>query len=255
MELNYQHEGSGHPLIILHGLFGMLDNWISLSRKLAENFSVYTVDQRNHGRSQKHIVFNYHAMVDDLLEFMETHELESAFLLGHSMGGKTVMQFSFDYPEKVDKLIVADISPEEYNHNHDRLIEAMLSVDLSKYSSRSEVDKDLKEKIDNPRIRQFLLKNLYWKDRSSLGWKTNLEVIQENLPEIFRALDSEHPFKKPTLFIRGAESNYITDLHIPRIKELFPNSEIGTIDDASHWLHAEKPDEFLKITERFLKNK
>lgn len=252
MELNYQHEGSGHPLIILHGLFGMLDNWISLSRKLAENFSVYTVDQRNHGRSRRHEVFNYHAMVDDLLEFMETHEIESTYLLGHSMGGKTAMQFSFDYPEKIDKLIVADISPEEYDHRHDKLIDAMMSVDLSKYASRSDVDKDLKNKIASSRIRQFLLKNLYWKDRSSLGWKANLEVIQENLHEIFRALDSEKPFEKPTLFIRGAESNYITDVHVPRIKELFPDSEIETIDDASHWLHAEKPEEFLKITETFL---
>ena len=252
MELNYQHAGSGHPLIILHGLFGMLDNWISLSRKLAENFSVYTVDQRNHGRSRRHEVFNYHAMVDDLLEFMETHEIESTYLLGHSMGGKTAMQFSFDYPEKIDKLIVADISPEEYDHRHDKLIDAMMSVDLSKYASRSDVDKDLKNKIASSRIRQFLLKNLYWKDRSSLGWKANLEVIQENLHEIFRALDSEQPFDKPTLFIRGAESNYITDVHVSRIKELFPDSEIETIDDASHWLHAEKPEEFLKITETFL---
>lgn len=254
MELNYQHEGSGHPLIILHGLFGMLDNWVSISRKLAERYSVYILDQRNHGRSGRHNVFNYHAMVDDLLEFMETHDLESAYLLGHSMGGKTVMQFSFDYPEKVDKLIVADISPDEYDHKHDKLIEAMMSVDLSKHSSRSEVDKELKEKINNPRIRQFLLKNLYWKDRSSLGWKTNLAVIQENLQEIFRALDSDRPFEKPTLFIRGAESHYITDIHVPLINELFPNSQIDTIDDASHWLHAEKPEEFLKITKTFLKS-
>lgn len=252
MELNYQHEGSGHPLIILHGLFGMLDNWVSISRKLAKEYSVYAVDQRNHGRSHMHEIFNYHAMVDDLLEFMETLGIESAYLLGHSMGGKTAMQFSFDYPEKVDKLIVADISPDEYNHKHDKLIEAMLSVDLSKYSSRSEVDKDLKEKIDNPRIRQFLLKNLYWKDRSSLGWKANLEVIHENLPEIFRALDSDKPFEKPALFIRGADSPYITDVHVPRIEELFLNFKIETIDDASHWLHAEKPDEFLKIVENFL---
>ncbi|TVQ89686.1 MAG: alpha/beta fold hydrolase [Bacteroidetes bacterium] len=252
MELNYQQEGSGHPLIILHGLFGMLDNWVSISRKLAEKYSVYIIDQRNHGRSPRHNVFNYPAMVDDLLEFMEGYDIKSAYLLGHSMGGKTAMQFSFDYPEKVDKLIVADISPEEYDHRHDTLIEAMMSVDLSKYESRAEVDADLKEKIKSSRIRQFLLKNLYWKDRSSLGWKTNLEVILDNLQEIFKELKPDDSFKKPVLFIRGSESPYITDLHIPRIKELFPNSEIETIDDASHWLHAEKPREFIKITENFL---
>lgn len=253
MQLHYQHEGSGHPLIILHGLFGMSDNWITHARNLSEHFSVYALDQRNHGKSPRHNVFNYEAMVDDLHEFMETHSLDSAYLLGHSMGGKTAMQFAFDYPQKVDKLIVADISPDEYNHKHDRIIEAMLATDLSKYSSRSEVDKDLKDRVSDARIRQFLLKNLYWKDRSSLGWKANLEVIQENLTEIFRALDSNQPFKKPVLFIRGADSHYITDLHVLRIQELFPNARIETIDDASHWLHAEQPEKFHESVMDFLK--
>ncbi len=253
MELFHQHYGEGHPLILLHGLFGMSDNWVSLARKMADDFSVHVIDQRNHGRSGQHNVFNYEAMVDDLLEFLETHEIESTYLLGHSMGGKTAMQFALDYPEKVDKLIVADISADEYNHKHDLIIEAMLLVDLEKFSTRSEVETELKKSIDSSRIRQFLLKNLYWKDRSSLGWKANLEVILENLPEIFRALDAPIPFNKPSLFLRGSESPYITQKHIPRIKKLFPKSRIETIEGASHWLHAEKPAEFYDYVTQFLK--
>jgi esterase len=254
MQLFHQHYGEGHPLIILHGLFGMSDNWVSHARRLADDFSVYAIDQRNHGRSGRHQVFNYTAMADDLLEFMETYNIDSAHMIGHSMGGKTVMQFALEYPARVDKLIVADISADEYNHRHDILIETMLSVDLSRYSSRAEVEKELEKTIPDMAVRLFLLKNLYWKDRTSLGWKANLEVILENLPEIFRAIDSPVPFAKPTLFIRGSNSPYIQQKHIPRIKNLFPHSFIETIEGASHWLHAEKPDEFYQLTLNFLKS-
>ncbi|MFW6350943.1 MAG: alpha/beta fold hydrolase [Bacteroidota bacterium] len=255
MELNYQQFGKGKPLIILHGLFGMSDNWITLAKKLSENYSVYVLDQRNHGRSGHHQVFNYEAMVEDLMEFIENHQLPPVYLLGHSMGGKTAMQFAFDYPDRLSKLIVADMSPDAYNHKHDKLIEAMLEVDLERFGSRSEIQEALSKKIPDIRIRQFLLKNLYWKDRSSLGWKANLSVINENLPEVFKALDNPVPFEKPSLFLRGSESNYITEKHIPRIRKLFPDAQIKTIEGASHWLHAEKPKEFLDSVIQFLQNK
>jgi esterase len=253
MQLHFQHYGEGKPLIILHGLFGMSDNWVTLARRYADHYSVYTVDLRNHGKSGHHEVFNYEAMVDDLNEFMHDHDLKEAAFLGHSMGGKAAMQFSFDFPDMVTTLIVADISPDEYNHRHDLLIDIMLSVDLKNFSSRSEVEKELAAKDIDVRIRQFLLKNLYWKDRTSLGWKANLEVIGENLQHIFKALDSSDPFTKPTLFIRGSESPYIRDQHLPRIEKLFPGSTLETINGASHWLHAEYPEEFYNITLNFLK--
>jgi esterase len=254
MQLFYQQYGKGHPLIILHGLFGMSDNWVSHARRLAEHYRVYVIDQRNHGKSGHHDVFNYAAMADDLLEFMESNDIASTFLLGHSMGGKTAMEFALEHPEMVDRLIVADISPDEYNHRHDIIIDAMLSVDLDKFTSRSDVDKELQKTIPDVGVRLFLLKNLYWKDRSSLGWKANLEVIMENLPEVFRSINATQPFTKPALFIRGSNSPYIQKQHIPRIKELFPHSIIETIEGASHWLHAEKPEEFYQITLNFLKN-
>jgi esterase len=252
MELFYQKSGKGHPLIILHGLFGMSDNWISIAKALEENYTIYAVDQRNHGRSKHHEVFNYEAMVDDLHEFMEEQALKSAYLLGHSMGGKTAMQFAFDHPEKVDKLVVADISPDSYNHRHDKIIEALLSVDLEKHRSRAEIRKILNEKLPDERITNFLLKNLHWKDRSSLGWKANLEVIHANLQEVFRAVDTLDPFEKPTLFLRGGKSNYITDSHLPIIEHMFPKSDVKTIEGASHWLHAEKPEEFVQLLREFL---
>lgn len=254
MQLHYQHFGNGHPLIILHGLFGMSDNWVTHARRLADDFSVYALDQRNHGKSGRHDVFNYEAMADDLLEFVDSHDLQNVFLLGHSMGGKTAMQFSLDHPDKVGKLIIADMSPDSYNHKHDVLIDAMLSVDLEKYTSRSEVEGELEKSVPDARIRQFLLKNLYWKDRISLGWKANLEVILENLPEVFKAINSTKSFAKPTLFLKGSESPYIQDKHLTRIKELFPSSEVITIEGASHWLHAEKPEDFYHLTRNFLQN-
>ncbi|MFW5708365.1 MAG: alpha/beta fold hydrolase [Bacteroidota bacterium] len=252
MELYHQHYGEGSPMIILHGLFGMSDNWVSLAKRFAAHYSVHVIDQRNHGRSGWHEVFNYEAMADDIEEFMDDHQIESAILLGHSMGGKTAMQFSLDHPEKINKLIVADISADEYNHKHDAFIDAMLSIDLKGKNSRNEVSRELKEKIGDDRIRQFLMKNLHWKDRSTLGWKANLEVINKNLSHIFRAIDSSHPYPKPTLFIRGGESLYIRQNHIPRIKKLFPQARIETIEGASHWLHAEKPDEFYDLVMDFL---
>lgn len=254
MELYHQHFGEGRPMIILHGLFGMSDNWVTLARRFAEDYSVHVIDQRNHGRSGWHEVFNYEAMADDLAGFMETHQMDSAILLGHSMGGKTAMQFALDHPEKTDRLIVVDISADEYQHKHDVFIDAMLSIDLDKFTKRSEASNALKEKVDDQRIRQFLMKNLHWKDRSKLGWKANLEVIQENLPEIFRAIDSSVPYDKPSLFIRGGESLYIRQKHIPRIKKLFTKAKVETIEGASHWLHAEKPDEFYQLVMQFLQS-
>ncbi len=254
MELNYQQFGSGKPLIILHGLFGMSDNWITLAKKMSEKYAVYVLDQRNHGRSGHHEVFNYEAMGEDLMEFIENHQLPQVFLLGHSMGGKTAMQFAFDYPDQLSKLVVADMSPSAYNHKHDKIIDAMLSVDLERYKSRSEIQEALSEKIPDIGVRQFLLKNLYWKDRNSLGWKANLPVINENLPEVFKALDNPLPFDKPSLFLRGSESNYVTEKHIPLIRQLFSNAQIKTIEGASHWLHAEKPKVFLESVLQFLQD-
>ena len=242
-------------MVILHGLFGMSDNWVSLAKSLAdEGYQVFVPDQRNHGRSGHSKVHNYEAMVDDLLEFLDALAFENITLLGHSMGGKTAMQFAFDYPERVQKLIVADISPSASTHGstHVTIIDRLTRIDLSAFSGRHEVAEHMKEAISNPRLRQFLQKNLYWKDRSSLGWRINLEAIRENLEEIFRPVEAGEPFDKPALFIRGGESDYVPDEDIPRIEKMFPQAKIKTIEGASHWLHAEEPEAFLREVSYFL---
>ncbi len=251
MELFYRTygENTNPAMVILHGLFGMSDNWGSIARQLAdEGFYVVVPDQRNHGRSGHSEVFNYVAMVDDLLEFFDAHELEEAVLVGHSMGGKTSMQFALDYQERVRSLVVADMSPAASDHGdvHTGIIDKLLAIDLPAYESRHEVIEALREAIPNVRLRQFLQKNLYWKDRSTLGWRINLEVIRENLEEVFRPIDTSQTFEKPVLFIRGANSDYVIDEDIPLIHQLFPKADITTIEDASHWLHAEQPEAFVE---------
>jgi len=251
MELFYRSYGdkTNPPMVILHGLFGMSDNWGSIAKKLAEEgFYLLLPDQRNHGRSGHSDVFNYVAMVDDLLEFFDAKELEEVVLVGHSMGGKTAMQFALDYPERVRSLVVADMSPAASDHGdvHTGIIDKLLDIDLSGYSSRQEVTEALRKAIPNARLRQFLKKNLYWKDRSNLGWRINLEVVRDKLEEVFRPIASSQTFDKPVLFIRGANSDYVIDEDIPLIHELFPKAEITTIEDASHWLHAEQPEAFVE---------
>ncbi|MFP4691132.1 MAG: alpha/beta fold hydrolase [Bacteroidales bacterium] len=251
MELFYRSYGDkkNPPMVILHGLFGMSDNWGSIAKQLAaDGFYVLLPDQRNHGRSGHSGVFNYMAMVDDLLAFFDAQELGEAVLVGHSMGGKTAMQFALDYPERVRSLIVADISPAASDNGevHKGIIDKLLAIDLSGYNSRHEVTEALREAIPNARLRQFLKKNLYWKDRSTLGWRINLEVVRDNLEEVFRSIDSAQTFDKPVLFIRGANSDYVIDEDIPLIYQLFPKAEITTIEDASHWLHAEQPEAFVE---------
>ena len=252
MELNYKKFGDGIPLIILHGLFGMLDNWITIGKKLAESYTVYLVDQRNHGKTGKSDIFNYQALSDDLLEFMNTHNINSSHLLGHSMGGKTIMQFAFDYPEKAKKLIVADISPTYYPNKHDMIFEAMLSVDFSKMSTRADVEKKLSENIKSKRLLQFLMKNLYRKDRTSFGWKTNLNAVLDNLDETGKAIEPQQPYTGPALFIKGGRSDYITLKEMSIIKKFFPYSDIKTINGATHWLHADKPGDFYRLVIDFL---
>ncbi|MFW5793399.1 MAG: alpha/beta fold hydrolase [Bacteroidota bacterium] len=252
MELNYKKIGNGPPLIILHGLFGMLDNWMGIAKKLENDYTVFLVDQRNHGKSGRSDVFNYQSMSDDLLEFMNTHEIVSANLIGHSLGGKTIMQFAFDYPEKVNKLIVADISPAATENKHEMIINAMLSIDFSKHKTRSEVEKELSKSIRSKRLLMFLMKNLYWKDRKHLGWKTNLEGVINNIENVGEEIKSDRQYTGPALFIKGGRSDYIGISEMHLIKKYFPYSEIKTIKGATHWLHADKPNEFYQLIKEYL---
>ncbi|MBS4013285.1 MAG: alpha/beta fold hydrolase [Bacteroidetes bacterium] len=253
MKLNYKSFGNGPPIIIVHGLFGMLDNWITIARKFENDYTVYLVDQRNHGKSGRSDVFNYQAMSDDLLEFMDTNNIQTSHLIGHSMGGKTIMQFAFDYPERVNKLVVADIGPVQYENKHEMIINAMLSIDFSQQKSRQDVEELLSKTIKSKRLLQFLMKNLYWKDKNNLGWKTNMEAVLENMEKIGEAIASDKPYMGPALFVRGGRSDYVTLKEMHQIKMQFPIAEIKTINGATHWLHYDKPDDFFALVSDFLR--
>ena len=267
MKLNYKKLGEGQPLIIVHGLYGGSDNWLSIARELAKNFEVYTIDQRNHGNSPHANSHTYQDLKNDLLEFMNEHKLEKAILLGHSMGGKTVMLFATDYPEKVSSLLVVDIAPKNYSKisdyapqtiDHSCIVNAMLKLDLLAFKSRTEIDQNLAGSINSDRVRQFLLKNLKRDANKNFVWKLNIKTIGEFLPQIMDGIDGDRFANSkgitdfPVLFIRGEKSNYITDYDHTLIRTLFPKAEITTIPNAGHWVHAEQAKLLIKTVEYFV---
>ncbi|WP_347175464.1 alpha/beta fold hydrolase [Polaribacter uvawellassae] len=245
--------GEGKPILILHGYFGNGDNWKSIGNKLSDTFQVHLIDQRNHGRSFHADAFDYELMVEDLYHYIEHHQLEKAHLLGHSMGGKTVMLFAVEYPELVDKLMVADISPRMYKPHHQDILDALNSIDFTKQTSRALVDEKLAEKISEVGVRQFLAQNIYWKEKGKLDFRFNLKSLTENNDEIGAALPSFTLFDGETLFLKGENSGYISSREEPIINAHFPNHKIVTIKNAGHWLHAENPTDFLNAVESFLK--
>lgn len=254
MKLFFRHYGQGQPVIILHGIFGVSDNWVTIGKKLAEKFSVYIPDQRNHGQSPHSVTFNYYALADDLLEFIREHKLEKPIIIGHSMGGKVAMTFALEHPDIVEKLVVVDISPRKYpgRNIHFDMINAMMAVDFDTVETREDVENQLLESIPNKRIRLFVMKSLYRKTRHTFDWRLNLEAISANMDFVFDGVESTDSYQKPTLFIRAGVSDYIQDSDTPLIKELFPNAKIQIIDDASHWVHADNPEELCRLFSLFL---
>ncbi len=246
--------GKGEPMIILHGFLGMGDNWKSLANKFSAHHEVHIVDQRNHGRSFHDDDFSYELLAEDLLYYLDYHQLQRVDILGHSMGGKTAMLFAVEHPERVHKLIVADIAPKFYPPHHQVILDALGEVDFNKISTRAEIDDILQKYIPETGIRQFLLKNVYRKEKDQLAFRFNLEVLEEHYDEIGVALPPRTLFEGPVLFLKGALSGYITEQDQVMISAHFPNSKIITISNASHWLHAENPIDFYRNVAGFLEN-
>lgn len=245
--------GAGKPFLILHGYFGMGDNWKTHANKLAEDgFEVHLIDQRNHGRSFQSDAFSYELMVEDLKKYIEHHQLEKVNLLGHSMGGKTVMLFAVENPDKINKLIVADISPRAYPPHHNAILKALNSVDFSIHNSRKLIDEQLANYIAEIGVRGFLAKSLYWKEKGTLAFRFNVKSLTENNKKVGVALPSFTQFKGEVLFLRGENSEYIINDDIPLIKSHFPNAQIATITNAGHWLHAENPKDFYNEVIQFV---
>ena len=253
MVLHSQILGSGKPFVILHGFLGMGDNWKTLGTRWADDgYEVHLLDQRNHGRSFHSDEFSYEKMAEDLKKYYDEHDLKEIILLGHSMGGKVAMQFAVTYPEKVSKLIVADIAPKAYPPHHQDILKALSALDFSTIKSRGEAEDILSEYIKDQGTRLFLLKNLYRKTKKELALRINLPVLSEKIEEVGVALPENTVFEGDTLFLGGEKSGYIEPMDELLIKKHFPKAEIGTISNAGHWLHAENPDEFYDNVMNFL---
>lgn len=251
MKLNYKRFGEGEPLIILHGLMGMLDNWQRPAKMLDDDFDVIIVDLRNHGHSPHSEEMNYDLMLEDVIELMDDLGFDSANLLGHSMGGKVVMKLAQKYPERVKKMIVADIGPRYYPVHHDKILKALRAVPLNDIERRTDAESYMEEFIAEPGVRQFLMKSLYQPERNSFAWRFNLDAIESNIEKVGEAMD-EAEYDGETLFIRGGNSDYIKDEEWADILLVFPKAYLMEVEGAGHWLHAEKPEEFVEIVKDFL---
>lgn len=251
MELNYKREGNGTPLFIVHGLFGSLDNWQTLGKKFAEDFDTILVDQRNHGHSPHSEDFDYDYMAADLIELIESLNMSAVNIIGHSMGGKTAMRVAQLRPDLIEKLIVVDIGPKGYPMHHDTILEGLHAINFDEVKSRGKANEVISQYIEDEGVKQFLLKNLYWREKGILDWRINLQVITDNMEKIIGQLPTDE-VETTTLFIRGEKSNYIIEDDYADIFMQFPNSDIETIYNAGHWIHAENPFDFYNLTLDFL---
>lgn len=250
MHLHYHRSGQGRPLVMLHGLFGSWDNLGASVKALAENHDVIAVDLRNHGRSSHQPDHSYPDMAEDLLRLLDSLSIERVVLLGHSMGGKVAMEFALTHPERVERLIVVDIAPVEYPHHHKKVFEGLKSLNLKNIKSRNQADEHLSEHVNEPGVRAFLLKNLY-REEGLFRWRMNLETLETQYANI-AAAPRTGLFDKPTLFIKGADSDYLTSDHQHEVASRFPQAKLKIIAGTGHWPHAEKPDLFMRIVKDFI---
>lgn len=253
MELFCRHVGQGEPLIILHGLFGSSDNWMTVAHQLGERHNVFVPDLRNHGQSFHSEKWNYEAMVEDIWNMVEKYHISNPVILGHSMGGKVAMQFAVTFPNIVKKLIIVDIAPKFYPVHHESILKGLNALNLATITSRFEANEHLSKHLKDATVRQFLLKNLARNENGGFNWKLNLSVITQEIENIGKTLDPrELNFEEPTLFIKGSKSDYISPDEYRLIAEIYPNNFIATVRDSGHWVHAENTPQFLKIVENFL---
>jgi pimeloyl-ACP methyl ester carboxylesterase len=245
MLLHYKEIGEGKPLVILHGLFGTSDNWQTHAKKLGEYYRVILVDQRNHGHSPWSEDFTYEYLADDLERLIIHLGIDQFTLIGHSMGGKTAMYYSQKYPTRVEKMVIVDIGIKQYPMHHNEIIKGIKSLDLTTISSRSAAEQAMIPFVDSYGVRQFLLKNLYWVEKGKLAWRMNVDVLEREMEEILAPIPNIEVWT-PTLFLRGAMSNYILDEDWDEIEEIFPDATLETIENAGHWVHSEQPDEFIE---------
>ena len=264
MKLFCRKYGDGPPLVILHGLYGSSDNWVTIAKKLGNIFTVYLPDQRNHGQSPHSQIHDYDSMRDDLFELAGDLNLKKFFLAGHSMGGKTAISFALKWPEMLNGLLIADISPftnetgrQSIYIQHFTILNAILSFDLDKIWTRREAGNVLLEKIPSVKVRELILKNLQRTADNNFAWKLNAQSILKNLDKIMEGVERQTDYSQqitgfPVIFLKGGDSDYIPAVDFRDIRNVFPAAEIIEIPGAGHWIHVDKPAEVVKNLKRLL---
>jgi esterase len=253
MKLAFRKQGEGSKnLIICHGVFGSSDNWLTVSKLLSPAYTIWMVDMRNHGRSEHTEVHSYEAMAADLVEFITDHHLLGAVLLGHSMGGKAVMQFAWKHSHLISKLVVVDIAPRFYGKHHDNILEGLAAIPIATLQHRQDADTILSQYVKESDTRQFLLKNLYRKEEGGFGWRINLPTLKNTIENIGESLPETAEIALPTLFIRGELSYYIRDTDLELIGQIFKDYQLVTIANAGHWVQAEQPKAFAQALNAFI---
>lgn len=251
--LNHKTYGSGPDLVILHGLFGMLDNWSTLARRWAENYTVTLVDLRNHGRSFHAEEMTYDLMAEDVATLLEEQGIDACYLMGHSMGGKVAMQTALTYPDLVKKLIVVDITPRQYRPGHNDVFAALEAFDPTAVADRKEAARLMDQFMPIPAVQLFLLKNLARGPAGGYRWRMNLPAIKAAYPGLIGPVGNMgDEYDGPALFIRGDRSGYVQDDDMELIKILFPGATLATVEGAGHWVHAERPEELSGLITGFL---
>jgi pimeloyl-ACP methyl ester carboxylesterase len=253
MDLFYREFGKGQPLIILHGLFGMSDNWMTLAKRFSSTHKVFLLDQRNHGQSPHHPEFNYKVMSEDLHKFIIDNQLKNVILLGHSMGGKVAMNFALQHEEYIEKIIIVDITTKAYNiKRFISILKTLQALPIEKISDRKEADLLLAQTIKTAALRQFLLKNLKRDNEGTFKWKLNITALLNNLNNISQEINSDKNCSKPLLLIKGGKSDYVKDEDLTQLKRLFPAAKWMEIANTTHWVHTEAADEFYRVVMNFI---
>jgi len=255
-QLNYQQLGEGKHIVLIHGLFGSLENLNMVAKSLSQHYCVTSIDVRNHGKSFHQEDMNYQVLAQDVVNLLDKLSIEQCHILGHSMGGKIAMKIALSYPKRLNKLIVADIAPVKYPAHHLTIIKGLQAIDLTKVHKRNDADIQLATFIPDKGVRSFLLRNVVLNKQGEFHFKCNLPFIEQGYQQIMQSINgqTDQQFNGDTLFIKGGNSDYILPEHQSAITLLFPKAKAKVIQGAGHWLHAEKTVAFNKIVEAFLKS-
>lgn len=248
--LYHRCSGAGEPLILIHGLFGSLENLGAVARVLAKQYQVYSIDLPNHGRSSHLPQANLETMAQQVNEWMSEQDIQAAHVVGHSLGGKVAMELALTAPDKVERMVVIDIAPVAYAPKHDRIFEGLLAIDPAAVGERGEADRVLAEYVPEAAVRSFLLKNLV-KAGDGFAWRMNLNDLHRLYPQLVKG-NRMGAFARDVLFLKGADSDYLSSKHKEDIVERFPAAQLRVVEGTGHWLHAEKPELVGKLILKFL---